>query len=168
MARRLARRLGVPHIELDALFWEPNWTEAADEVFRQRVADATAGDGWTVCGNYSRAQDLLWPRADTVVWLDPSLRVVLRRAINRTIRRSLLRTNLWGTGNRERLSNLWSDKDSLYKWAKRNYQWRRDRYEAAMADPALAHIEFIRLTSPRAARAWLRGVPREPRSALPR
>src|SRR5688572_10323261 len=118
MARRLAARLGVPHVELDALFWEPNWTEATDDAFRERVAVAASGDGWVVCGNYKRVQDLLWPRADTVVWLDPPLRVVLRRAVTRTIWRSILRTNLWGTGNRERISNVWSEKDSLFKWAR--------------------------------------------------
>ena len=169
MASRLARRLGVPHVELDALFWEPNWTEATDEVFRERVRAATAGDGWVACGNYSRVQDLLLPRADTVVWMDPELRVILRRAITRTIRRSILRTNLWGTGNREQLRNLFKGpQDSLYKWAKRTHADRTARYEAMMGDPTFAHLDFVRLRSPRAARAWLRGVERASSAMSPR
>ncbi len=168
MARRLGGRLDVPHVELDALFWEPGWTEAADDVFRQRVRDATAGDRWIVCGNYSRAQDVMWSRADTLVWLDLPLRTILRRAITRTIRRSILRTDLWGTGNREYIRNLWSADDSLYKWAKQNYASRRERYTAVLSDPDSAHLTVVRLTSPRAARAWLRGVPRVHRTASPR
>ena len=155
MARRLAARIGVPHVELDALFWGPNWTEATDETFRERVVAATSGDGWVACGNYKRTHDLLWPRADTMVWLDPPLRVVLRRAIFRTIRRSILRTNLWGTGNREHISNLWSENDSLYKWAKASYGTRRAHYTAVASDPTWAHLEIVRLTSPGAARKWL-------------
>jgi adenylate kinase family enzyme len=159
MARRLAARIGAPHVELDALFWGPNWAEASDEDFFANVANRTAGDSWVVCGNYSRVQHLLWPRADTMVWLDPPLRVILRRAIFRTVRRSVLRTELWASGNRERISNLWSDKDSLYSFAKSSHPRRTERYEAAIESAELAHIEVVRLRSPKAARGWLRSVP---------
>ena len=69
-AQRLAARLGAEYVELDELFWEADWTEAAPDVFRARVERATAGPRWVVAGNYGRVRDLLWPRADTVVWLD--------------------------------------------------------------------------------------------------
>ena len=62
VARKLSRRLGIPHVELDALHWEPKWTPAATDVFRQRVAEALKGDAWVVDGNYSKARDLIWPR----------------------------------------------------------------------------------------------------------
>ena len=156
MARRLAARIGVPHVELDALFWEPGWTEATNAAFRERVVAATSGDGWVACGNYKRSQDLLWPRADTMVWLDPPLRVARRRAVLRTITRSILRTDLWGNGNREHIRNLWSDNDSLYKIAKATHATRREEYSAVSTDPTWAHLNIVRLTSPRAARAWLR------------
>jgi adenylate kinase family enzyme len=47
-ARAIAERLGLPRIELDALQWEPSWTEASDDVFRARVAAeiASAADAW--------------------------------------------------------------------------------------------------------------------------
>ena len=38
-------------------------------------------------GNYSRVQDLIWARADTVIWLDPPRYLVMRRVIWRTLRR---------------------------------------------------------------------------------
>ena len=46
VARSLARLLDAPHVELDSHNWEPNWTAAQTDVFRQRVRDAlreTAG-----------------------------------------------------------------------------------------------------------------------------
>ena len=30
-SKRLAEKLDVPYIELDALHWKPNWTESTDE-----------------------------------------------------------------------------------------------------------------------------------------
>ena len=96
LARRLAGRLGVPHVELDALHWDPDWTEAPPAVFRERTARALAGDGWMADGNYGKVRDLVWPRADTVVWLDFPLFVTLWRLVRRTFRRALTREELWG------------------------------------------------------------------------
>jgi adenylate kinase family enzyme len=60
VARELAHRHGVPHVELDALFHGPNWAETPAEEFRRRVAAATDGDGWVVDGNYeSKLGDLV-------------------------------------------------------------------------------------------------------------
>ncbi|PSN09965.1 adenylate kinase, partial [filamentous cyanobacterium CCP5] len=52
LARQIAQSLQVTHIELDALHWEPHWTPAAPEVFRERVTIALAGDRWVADGNY--------------------------------------------------------------------------------------------------------------------
>ena len=70
LARRLADGLGVDFVELDALFWGPGWAPSAPAAFRARVEAATAGPAWVVAGNYGAVRDLLWPRADTIVWLD--------------------------------------------------------------------------------------------------
>jgi adenylate kinase family enzyme len=79
LARRLAQRLGVPHVELDALHWEADWTPVQREVFRERVSRVLDGDAWTTDGNYSAVRDIVWGRADTVVWLDYALGVVMER-----------------------------------------------------------------------------------------
>ena len=101
VARELARRLGVLHVELDALFHGPGWTETPVEEFRRRVVAATEGSGWVMDGNYeSSLGDLVLERADTVVWLDLPLPVALSRVTRRTIGRIRTREELW-SGNRE-------------------------------------------------------------------
>lgn len=69
LARRIAQQLQIPHVELDALHWEPDWTAASDQVFRDRATKALEGDRWVVDGNYNKIRDLVWSRADTVVFL---------------------------------------------------------------------------------------------------
>jgi hypothetical protein len=71
VGRQLAGSLGVPFVELDAIFHLPGWGELPRDDFRQRVSEALTADRWVVDGNYSAVQDLVWQRADTVVWLDP-------------------------------------------------------------------------------------------------
>lgn len=102
MAQRLADRLRLPHVELDALHWGPNWTEAPREIFRARVTGALHGDAWVVDGNYGKVRDLVWSRADTVIWLDYPLWLILWRLASRTTRRVIARETLWN-GNRETL-----------------------------------------------------------------
>jgi adenylate kinase family enzyme len=70
LARRLSGVLGVPHIELDALHWGPDWSAASAEELSERVRQATAADAWVVDGSYqSKLGTLVWERADTVVWV---------------------------------------------------------------------------------------------------
>jgi adenylate kinase family enzyme len=62
IGRRLAARLDVPFIELDAIYHQPGWTELPRDEFRARVSELAAVDGWVVDGNYSVVQDLGMPR----------------------------------------------------------------------------------------------------------
>lgn len=142
----------MPHVELDALHWEPNWTEAPDEVLRERVKNAIAGDGWVVDGNYATVRDLVWGRAQAVVWLDLPLRTILWRYLRRTVRRVARRQELWA-GNRERLTTHLFSRDSLLWWILTTYRRRRAEYPALLA--ARPDLVAVRLRSSGAADRWL-------------
>jgi adenylate kinase family enzyme len=152
LAAALASILRVPHVELDALHWEPDWTEAPDEVLRERVRTAIAGDGWVVDGNYAKVRDLVWERAEAVVWLDLPLRTVLWRYLRRTARRVGLREELW-SGNREHLSTHLFSRDSLLWWILTTYRRRRREYPPLLA--ARPDLVAVRLRSGREADRWL-------------
>ena len=156
-SRVLAERMGVPLVELDALHWGPGWSEMPLPAFRERVSTALAGDAWVVDGNYSAVRDLTWGRADTLVWLDYPLRVILWRLFTRTNRRIRSREDLWN-GNRERFATAYLSTDSLYVWVFRSY-WRRKRtWPRALAEPAFRHLAVHRFRSPSAADRWLRSI----------
>lgn len=154
-ARQIAQRMGVPHVELDALHWEPNWQEAPVEVFQQRVETALSEDAWVVDGNYSAIRSVVWGRADTVVWLDFSFPIVFARILKRTARRVFTREELWNTGNRESLRMTFLSRDSILLWVLRTYRRRRREYPELFKRPENAHLQVIRLESPRCAAAWL-------------
>ena len=154
MARRIAQRLAINHVELDALHWGPDWTPAPIERFREHTAQALDGDAWVVDGNYGKVRDIVWSRADTIVWLDYPLLVILGRLVWRTLRRVTTREELW-QGNREHFVAQFASRDSLFLWALRTYPRRRREYPMLLERPEHAHLAVVRLRSPRAARAWL-------------
>jgi adenylate kinase family enzyme len=158
LAAELARRFELEFVELDALFWEPNWQEPDREKFAAKVKEAISGPGWVLAGNYtSRASTIVWPVVETIVWLDFPLRSTLPRIVARSWRRSRSNELLWGT-NYERFwpqLKVWSPNDSLLAYNIRHGRQFRRRLEEAMANPKLGHIRWVRLHSPRELRRWL-------------
>lgn len=156
LGRALAERLGVPWLELDSVFHQPDWGELPTEEFRATIDAFTAGDGWVVDGNYSKIRDIVCARADTVVWLDLGRLTVLRAVVGRTLRRVVRREELWN-GNRERWSNLASldPHRSIIVWAWTRHPVYRARFAAEMVDTTLAHLPWVRLRTRREVAAFL-------------
>ena len=156
LARALAERLDVPHVEFDALFWDRDWTPVPAPLFRARVT-AALGDGrWVADGGYATVRDVTWSRADTVVWLDYPLPLVLGRWARRTVRRIRSREEFWaGTGNRESVRNALR-RDGLLWWILGTH--RRRRRDMARAMEERHDLSWVRLSSPAEAERWLASV----------
>jgi adenylate kinase family enzyme len=166
LARELAARFGLRHIEIDALLWEPNWTAASDEVLRARAKEALGEDGWVSDGNYSKLFDLTLARAQMLVWLDYAFPVLARQLLRRTVSRSLYREELWN-GNRETFAKAFFTRDSILLWLLRSYRSNRRRYLAIVAEKPYPKLEIIHLRSPAAMRAWLAALAPHPLSPSP-
>jgi adenylate kinase family enzyme len=154
MASRIAERLGIPHIELDALHWGPDWTPAPTDIFRMQTAQALGGEAWAVDGNYSQVRDIIWEQADTIVWLDYPLHSIMWQLARRTARRLLTREVLWNE-NRESFRAQFFSRESLFLWALQTYARRKREYSTLLAQPELSHLRVVRLPSPRAGDQWL-------------
>ena len=162
LARLLSIRLGVPWLELDSVFHQPDWTQLPDEEMRRRVGAFVAGDAWVVDGNYSQVRDLVLGRADTVVWLRPTRSRVLRQVLARTSGRLLRRQELWN-GNRERLRNVLSrdPERSIVAWAWQTHGTYDERYSPLKA-AAPEGQRWAELHDRRQVEEFLRQVTRVP------
>lgn len=154
LGRRLADRLELPYVELDAIYHQPGWEPLERDEFRRRVAAVAARDGWVIDGNYSAANEPIWERAQAIVWLDLPRATVMRRVIARTLRRVLTREELWND-NREPWSNLyrWDPEQNIIRWAWVRHPVIRERYTRAMRDRP--DLEWVRLRSPDEVEAFL-------------
>ena len=158
LAERLAERHGLRLIELDALFWGPAWQPAPLELFRHRVEREIRDGDWVVVGIYGQVRDIVWQRADTLVWLDLPLPLVMWRLFWRTLRRIVTREDLWGTGNRESLRRTLLSRDSILLWALKTHGRNRRRFFEECSNFAAGRT-VIRLRSSRDVERFVAGHP---------
>ncbi len=161
-SKQLAEILNVPFIEMDALYWGPDWTRLTDQDLFYRLRKALEGENWVLDGNYSRTQDIKWELVEVVIWLDYSFPRTLYQAVRRALTRILTREEFWpGTGNRESLRMLFS-RDSIVLWTIQSYGRRKKKYLSYLEADEFSHIHFNRLQSPREAYQFLIDVKQDP------
>ncbi|WP_324650247.1 AAA family ATPase [Georgenia sp. H159] len=154
LAGRVARILGVPHTEIDALFHGADWTPR--EAFLDDVREFVAGEAWTTELQHASARPLLLERADLLVWLDlPFATVVLPRLVRRTVRRRLRREVLWNGNVEPPLHTVLTDREHVVRWAvaTRNKHRRRVPQLAATRP----HLTVVRLRSASEVERWVAG-----------
>ena len=160
LARALAERLAIPHTELDNLRWQPGWQELDDATFRVLVDFATAAPQWVIDGGYSIVRDLVWGRADTIVWLDYSPARTAWRLMRRTFLRNL-RGDPCCNGNRESLRRSLG-RDSILLWLLKSYGANRRNFPVALTH--YAHAQQFVFRTPAQAAKWLEALPARARS----
>lgn len=153
-AGKLASKLDVPVIELDALHWEPKWQPVEPEVFRARVDAAAGTNRWVSAGNYHSVRDILWPRATHIVWLDYAFPVVAFQLLRRTLSRIVTQEAMWA-GNKESVSTAFFHKDSILLWLLQTYWRYRREFPLLFKLPEHGHLTVIHHHSRRESEVWL-------------
>jgi predicted acetyltransferase/adenylate kinase family enzyme len=156
-ARSLAEALCCPHVELDALYWQPQWVPRPPDEFRALTVQALAQDDWVTDGNYGVVRDLVWSRATTVIWLNYSFPVVLWRAFARTVRRVLTQEELF-SGNRESLRMALFSRESILWWVLTTFHRRRKQYRQLFDTRTSRHLVYVELRNPSEAQHFLAGL----------
>ena len=158
-AEAIARRLDIPRLELDGLHWLPGWRERDAEEFGRLVLDfAQSNPRWVIDGNYNgRLADRVDHLVDTFVWVDLPRWRIMTALLARTIRRSITRENLWGTGNTEKITNLLSrdPHTNLMVWSWTQHHRYQERYGGRMKS---GRHRWIRLRSRGEVKRFLQGL----------
>jgi adenylate kinase family enzyme len=155
LARRLAETIGVTHIELDSIYWKPDWCPRPDEEFRALTAEAVLPECWVADGNYSKVRDIVWGKATAVIWLNYPFHTVLWRAFSRTLKRAIRQEELF-SGNRETFRRAFLSRDSILWWVLTTFHRRRREFRAIFDGWEFPHLTIIELRKPDEAEELLR------------
>ncbi|MFD9460092.1 adenylate kinase [Streptomyces sp. NPDC060027] len=156
LARALSGRLGLPYHEMDALYFSgPGW--AVNDKLAEDVSRLAAGPRWIIDSlGYPEVRDLLWSRADTVIWLDYPRHVVMPRVLRRSIRRTVTREVIFG-GNRETWRE-WLRRDHPVWWSWSQHGARHDEVERRTLDPGFAPLDTLRFRRSDETAAWVESL----------
>ena len=156
LAQRIAERTGLPHVEVDALYHGPGWVPRPS--FVEEITQLAAGDCWVLDSfGYPEVRELLWSRADTVLWLDLPRWLVEWQVVRRSVGRFLRGDRLWN-GERERVRQWFTDPTHPVRWAWTEYERRWQDIAQFAQDPRFRATPVERLRTRREARAFLSRV----------
>jgi adenylate kinase family enzyme len=158
-SKLLASKLNVPQIELDELYWGPNWKPVPDEILFEHLEKALSQENWVLDGNYSRTAPIKWKKVTAVVWLDYSYSRILFQVTRRSLTNIISGRELWQSNrNKETFSMTFLHKDSILLWTLTNLGKIKKQYEIYSTDPGFRHILFYRLRSPGEAQNFLNSI----------
>jgi adenylate kinase family enzyme len=141
-AKALSEQIGQPYHELDAMFHGPNWQPIP--TFEVDVERVTRHPSWVFDSDgYPQVRNLMWQRADTVIWVDYPRHVVMRQVVSRSARRARRQERIFND-NVERFRD-WLDPGHPIPWAWAQYHRRRAEILTRMADPCHQHPRFVHL-----------------------
>jgi adenylate kinase family enzyme len=153
-ARELGARTGLPVVHLDRLYWKKCWVETSKPEWEDVVRRTIACDEWVLDGNYGGTLDLRLAAADTCVFLDLPRWTCLRRALWRNVVfRGRSRPDMTD-GCPERVT--WE----FVRWILTYRRLRRPGIMEKLAAFETRGGRVVVLSSPRAARDWLRHLAR--------
>jgi len=156
MAKKISEKLPVQYIDLDDLYWLPNWQVQDEKTFISDVSKICQKDNWVISGNYSKVQPLLIEATDHIIWLDYSMPRILFNFFKRTSLRFILKTKCCN-GNQETLKDSIFSKNSLLMWILTTHKKRTQHYNNLYSSKQ-GEINLHRFTTQKAAKKYLKGL----------
>lgn len=158
LAGQLSAKFDLQNIELDALSWEANWSQISTPLMRAKADPLLPPNGhWVADGNYTKhVQDIVWRRAQTLIWLDYPLHIAMWRVFKRTVTRIWTGEELWN-GNRETLGHhlaSWRPDENLFVWCWRMHWKHRSEFPVAFEKEEFGHLRVLRFRHPRETEEW--------------
>jgi adenylate kinase family enzyme len=148
LARKLAAEHRLTDVDLDALYWGPNWTPVSADEFSLKVSTQLPIDGkWIAHGGFSAVRDIVWGRATTLIWLDYPFGLNLWRLLIRTAKRVATGEKLW-SGNIETFNAQFSFKSGIIFWFFKTYWKNKRTLSAAIQSAPFSHLKVIHLKNP--------------------
>jgi adenylate kinase family enzyme len=141
LARLISEKHSIEHIELDALYWAPNWIKR--DSFESDVDTILEQSEWVIEGWFGDSARQAWSKAHLVIWLHPHFHINLWNLTKRTALRCWNKELLYN-GNRESFRKSFFSSDSIILWLIKTYRMRSRCCEALRNEFPNTPIMYMR------------------------
>lgn len=160
-SKRLAKKLDIPYIEMDAILWQPDWQQLENAAFLLAIQEIVSQPSFVLDGNHSKTSSIKWSAIDTIIWLDLGFWRTFLQVLMRSIKRAHTQQEIWeGTGNKESFRRNFFTSKSVILWMLKNYWKTKSKYRILFKEKSSSNITLVRLTSRADVEAFLRNVER--------
>lgn len=156
LAKKLSSHYNIKLIELDRIFWKPEWVKSTEDEFFENVKkELSLHKDWIVDGNYySKVNELVWRDANMIIWLDYKIGLVARRVIARTIKNIVFKRKLFDN-NYDSFRRMITLKDSIVVWSLKTFKRKRRKYTELYNNHTNNEVKFYRFKKPREVEEFL-------------
>lgn len=122
LAKAIARKYSLEHIELDQIANLPGWVRRPTEEFRKIVDERMAAnpEGWVTDHYHSAVVDMIHERADSLIVLQLPFPIMLWRRTKRSLKRAFTREEVCGGNVESFRQHLFSRQSAILEmWQKR-------------------------------------------------
>lgn len=151
LAKALSRKLGLPFIPTDDLYWKPNWQSVSSADLRVPLEKITRAPCWVLDGNFDGLRELVWARADTILWLDYPRYSIVPRLVRRNLGWYISKEPVW-SGNTMILGRALSG----VRHGLRSYDAKRRNYPSWLK--VYSQAQTVRFRHPRETASWLKSL----------
>lgn len=128
LAKAIAAKANIPHIELDVLYWKPGWVGTSEIDFHEKIKQAiTASDSWVLSGNYNAAKGITLPIATDIVWLNYPLYKNLWWGVKRSLQRIVSNKEVF-EGCKETFCLTFLSRKSILLWIWNTHSRRKAEF----------------------------------------
>ena len=149
--RQLSTIANVPYVEMDSLYWQPEWTP--NPAFIREVQRLTQRDTWITEWQYADARRIIADNADLFIYLNYPRWLVMCRVIRRTLHRRIFHTPVCNGNTEPPLSSIFTDPEHIVRWSWASYTKYAQRWQTLQV--RYPEKSFLSFSSPRQARRWL-------------
>ena len=131
VSKKISKLLSIDLIDVDRINWQlGNWNELPKEDLRKELSETLKDkESWVVDGSYGIVRDIIWKDVDIIIWLNLPFYLIMYRYFTRTIKRIILKEQLFGANNVETFKMQFFSKNSLLLWILKTFWSRKRRYE---------------------------------------